>query len=215
MEKRPATGVGLLSLAYRAGGLLAVAMTATGATGCVERDPFSASDVAAADAFHASEAAAARERSAPRDPAGGKVTCTCDAEGGLHVQAPHRAVVRAVETSIDAEAEITMPERPPGTRIRQTVSLGFVGDGKLTAIPSRGGPWNVPDALLPPHQHRVPDRPVGYVRYGYGGAPGYASRSYTHQGFGGRASSAGSRGRVGVRGGGRRAGSPGGARAPR
>lgn len=163
--------------------------SAVTAIGCVDRDPFNASDVAAADAFHAREAEKARMASSP--PSAQTVRCRCDEEGNLHVHAPRGSTVRAAqrEGDDDAEAEITVPERRPGTPIRQTVSLGFVGDGKLTQTPSHGGPWNVPDGLLPKHAHGMPDRPYVGPRYyaparfyGYGG---YGQAAYTPRGLGG------------------------------
>jgi hypothetical protein len=161
---------------------LAFALTAIG---CVDRDPYSANDVAAADAFHARQSAIAL-RNAPESggaTAAGKVRCRCDAEGGLHVEAPQgsKVVPMRADTSEDAEAEITLAERRAGRPIRQTVSLGFIGDNKLNETPSR----NHGDALLPPHAHGVPDRPYAYgTSYGYGGprAYGYGAVSRGHGG---------------------------------
>lgn len=144
-----------------------VATLALSALGCVERDPFSAGDVAAADAFHASHLASATS-GVPADGAGAagsaterRVACACDAEGGLHVQAPADATVRAAESSEDAQATITLPAAEArGTRLRHTVSLGFAGDGKLTDIPSsRHAAWGDEGSA----------RGGTYVRYGYGG----------------------------------------------
>jgi hypothetical protein len=129
------------------------------ATGCIDREPFNPADVAAADAFHAREAAAASRASGP---SALDVSCRCDADGNLHVHAPQAAVVRPAEGLEDAAAEISVPGRPRGEPIRRTVSLGFIGDGKLTETAPRGGPWNAPDALLPPHAHGVADRPHEY-----------------------------------------------------
>ncbi|MBX3186177.1 MAG: hypothetical protein KF819_04145 [Labilithrix sp.] len=165
--------------------------SAVTAIGCVERDPFNAYDVAAANAFHAEQAAKAREASAPSTNATprGTVRCRCDEGGNLHVNAPQGSTVHRAEGQEDAEADITLPERRPGTPIRQTVSLGFIGDNKLTQSPSRGGPWNAPDGLLPHHAHGAPDHPHGH---GYGYAPagffgyGAASRApYRGGGIGG------------------------------
>lgn len=161
--------------------------------GCGERDPYNAYDVAAANQFHAQQREQAMAKSAP-DPdsftlsESSKVRCRCDADGGLHVTAPATAQVRPMTNGDreDAEAEIALAERPAGTRIRRTVSLGYVGDGPLTQVPSRGGPWNVPDALLPPHQHVEPRYPSVYTYgapfYGYRG--GYVG-SYGYGGYGG------------------------------
>lgn len=176
-----------------------------GLVGCEhgERDPYSANDVAAATAFHARQRAAAMRDSkgdARTDAASAKVRCRCDADGGLHVHAPAGAKVTVPETAseeeADAEAEIEVEVGPrPGTRIRNTVSLGFVGDAPLTQVPSRGGPWNVPDALLPIHSHGGGGTgyiTTGYVAYGGGyrggsgvrsGYPGYGP-GYTGGGFG-------------------------------
>lgn len=176
-------------------------LSSLSAIGCAERDPYNAYDVAAAHQFHIQQEAEATKR-APVDPntvgaarAVGPATvrCRCDEDGGLHVHAPQGSVVRVPEeaTREDAEAEITVPERKPGTPIRRTVSLGFVGDGPLTQSAGRGGPWNVPDALLPPHQHVEPRYPpvwgVGYAPYRgryYGGT--YSRGGYGSYGsFGG------------------------------
>ena len=185
------TAVTLLSLAC---GLFAMS-----AIGCVDRDPFSAHDVDAAAAFHNEQAAAVMRRSPDPAGAGANVRCRCDAEGGLHVEAPQGSTVRVVAqqpaTDEDAEAEISVPQRKAGTPIRETVSLGFIGDGKLSQSGGRGGSWNVPDNLLPAHAHGIPDRaPAGFVRVGYGGYGGYGyggPRGYTssYGGFGGRGSS--------------------------
>jgi hypothetical protein len=138
------------------------------ATGCIDRDPFHAADVAAADAFHAREASAATR---PSGPSGLDVGCRCDADGNLHIHAPQGARVRPAEGLEDAAAEISFPGQRRGEPIRRTVSLGFIGDGKLTETTSRGGPWNAPDALLPPHAHGFADRPHaygGFVNRGHG-----------------------------------------------
>lgn len=91
---------------------LAVALTAIG---CVDRDPHSASDVAEADAFLARQSARAL-RGAPEAgaaTAAGKVRCRCDADGGLHVEAPQGSNVVQVseESSEDAEVEVTFATR--------------------------------------------------------------------------------------------------------
>jgi len=183
-------------------------LSSLSAIGCADRDPYNAYDVAAAQQFHLQQEAEATKR-APVDPntvgavrAAGPATvrCRCDEDGGLHVNAPQGSVVRVPEeaTREDAEAEITVPERKPGTPIRRTVSLGFVGDGPLTQSPSRGGPWNVPDALLPAHQHVEPRYPpvwgVGFAPRGryYGGYGSYGS--YGSYGRGGSGGYGGSRG---------------------
>ncbi|MBS2013295.1 MAG: hypothetical protein JST00_10435 [Deltaproteobacteria bacterium] len=178
-------------------------MAAVGAVGCGEREPYNAYDVAAANQFQAEQRAQAMKQ-APADPNmfavsdPATVRCRCDAEGGLHVTAPEGARVRSMTNGDreDAEAEIALADRPAGTRIRRTVSLGYVGDAPLTQVPSRGGPWNVPDALLPPHQHVEPRYPSVYTYgapfYGYAGGRGFGGYGY---GAGGsRAPSAGAGG---------------------
>jgi len=190
------------------------ATLSVGAVGCIDRDPYDAGDVAAADAFHARQAAAAT-RAAPLDPgttgasgvpgartAGAdgsrSVRCRCDAEGGLHVEAPADARVTRPEGEADAQAEIALDdEARRGLPLRTTKSLGFIGDGKLSQSPSRGGPWNVPDALLPPHAHDEPRYGGGYAgyAYGYGGyAPRTYARGYGHGGYGGSRSTGSSSG---------------------
>lgn len=205
MQKPAASGVGVLSFTA------ACALFTTSAVGCVERDPFSANDVAAADAFHASQAAAATRRSVEPAAGGVKVACRCDAEGGLHVQAPQGATVTttSVDDGEDAAAEITMAEatageRAAGTRLRRTVSLGFAGDGKLTQLPSRSAPMNAPEG---------PVVGASYVGFGYGrGVPvrgarygGYGPSSGGHHaGAGGAgAGSAGGAGAASAGGGSR------------
>jgi hypothetical protein len=91
------------------------------------------------------------------------VRCGCDADGGLHVRAPQGSRVTVPEDDNPAyvsEAEVVLPDDPTIYR-RRSKSLGFIGDNKLTPGRSYGGPWNVPDALLPPHRHVMPS-------YGYG-----------------------------------------------
>lgn len=100
------------------------------------------------------------------------VRCGCDADGDLHVQAPQGSkVVRPEDAAFAAEAEVVLPDDEPPRPIRRTKSLGFIGDNKLGQSHTYGGPWAVPDALLPPHRHVEP-------RYGgYGGYGGYG-RAY-------------------------------------
>lgn len=106
------------------------------------------------------------------------VRCGCDADGGLHVSAPQGSRVTVPDDAIHpAEAEVVMPEERAAMRIRTTKSLGFIGDNKLTQTPSRGGPWNVPNALLPPHHHVEPH--YGAPR-GYGYAPAPPGYPYGH-----------------------------------
>ena len=93
------------------------------------------------------------------------VRCGCDADGDLHVSAPHGSQVTVPEDATHpAEAQIVLPDDRLGMPLRRTKSLGFIGDGKLTPSPSRGGPWNVPDALLPPHRHYAPSYGYRYYR---------------------------------------------------
>ena len=92
----------------------------------------------------------------------------------------------------DAEAEITLSDDAPGQPIRRTISLGFIGDNKLTETSSHGGPWNAPDALLPIHQHG------GGSYYGGGGSYYRGGSSYpVHSGGNGHGGlSPGGRGRI-------------------
>jgi hypothetical protein len=78
-----------------------------------------------------------------------------DERGGLIVQAPPGArVIRPEGSPYPAEVEILMPPPNEGRPLRVTKSLGYIGDGKLGENHSRyGGSYNVPDNLLPPHQH--------------------------------------------------------------
>ena len=153
-------------------------LTALAGTGCYGRDAVDPSEIIAEDV--------ARASAASRTPAGwhggagsgAHVTCRCDAEGGLHVAAPEGSQVRVAEgaSTEDAAAEITLPDEAPGQPIRRTKSLGFIGDNKLTETPSRGGPWNAPDALLPIHRHGGGSYSFrsSYGYSGYGGS-GYSS----------------------------------------
>ncbi|MBX3233242.1 MAG: hypothetical protein KIT84_20835 [Labilithrix sp.] len=107
------------------------------------------------------------------------VRCGCS-DDGLHITAPPGSKVTVPEdATYDAEAQIVLPDEAPGQPIRRTKSLGFIGDAPLTQTPSRGGPWNAPDALLPPHAHHEPY--YGLPRGGYGyRAPRYGyAPSYT------------------------------------
>jgi hypothetical protein len=107
------------------------------------------------------------------------VRCGCDADANLHVAAPQGSLVtRPEDASHAAEAQIVIPEDgPPRARpIRTSRSLGFIGDAPLTPSPSRGGPWNAPDAVLPPHTH-------GSWSNGGGYGSGYRSFGYGHSGF--------------------------------
>jgi hypothetical protein len=106
------------------------------------------------------------------------VRCGCDADANLHISAPQGSQVsRPEDATHDAEAQVVLPDDAP-VPLRRTKSLGFIGDAPLTQRPSRGGPWNVPDALLPAHRHIEPSYGVGYGyrSYGRGWVPsaGYA-----------------------------------------
>lgn len=104
------------------------------------------------------------------------VRCGCDRDGDLHVQAPQGSkVTRPEDATYDAEAQIVLPADEPGRPLRQSKSLGFIGDNKLGESRTRGGPWNAPDALLPPHRHVEPRYGGTYFRPYYGG---YYGRSY-------------------------------------
>jgi hypothetical protein len=83
------------------------------------------------------------------------------------------------------------PREPPATRLRQTVSLGFIGDGPLSDVHAQGydgGGYTYP--------------PSPYYGHGYGGGYGGSRRGYgapgVHQGFVG--GSSGSHGRFVGRG---------------
>lgn len=78
-----------------------------------------------------------------------------DDRGGLIVQAPPGArVIRPEGSPYPAEVEVLMPPPNEGRPLRVTKSLGFIGDNKLgQSGPRYGGSWNVPDNVLPPHQH--------------------------------------------------------------
>lgn len=85
------------------------------------------------------------------------VRCGCDRDGDLHIAAPQGSeVTRPLDATYEAEAQIVLPDEGRSLPLRQTKSLGFIGDNKLGASRSRGGPWNAPDGLLPPHQHIEP-----------------------------------------------------------
>jgi hypothetical protein len=99
------------------------------------------------------------------------IRCACDADGNLHVRAPQGGHVYVPEDATQpAEAEVVLDTAPPPPPIRRTVSLGFIGDDRLTELPSYGGPWDVPDGLLPPHEHREGS---GVVYGTYGGVVPY------------------------------------------
>jgi hypothetical protein len=116
-------------------------LLAHGALGCERRDPLDPHEFVAEETAriaHASPAAARGEA---------RVTCRCDADAGLHVVAAEGSIVTVPPDAArtDAEADIVVASErdeaseAPGGRLRHTVSLGFVGDGKLTEIPPRGG----------------------------------------------------------------------------
>ncbi|HVH46726.1 MAG TPA: hypothetical protein VM925_30500 [Labilithrix sp.] len=130
--------------------------------GCVEKEALDPGDVVREETVN---------RVGPPSRATARtVRCACDADGDLHIRAPQGSQVTVPEdASHPAEAEIVLPSEAPGTPLRQTKSLGFIGDGKLSSSASRGGPWNVPDALLPPHRHVEPR--YSPVAYGYLPAP--------------------------------------------
>ena len=108
-------------------------------TGCYGRHPLDPSET--------------EEAEVARSPSASHITSRCDASGGLHVTAPQNAAVVARD-SVDAQIEISIaePETDTGPS-RRTRSLGFVGDAPLTQSRTYGGPWNVPDGLLPIHPH--------------------------------------------------------------
>ena len=108
------------------------------------------------------------------------VRCGCDADGGLHIAAPQGSRVSRSEDA-PAEAEIVLADAAPAP-LRRSKSLGFIGDNPLGQSRSYGGPWNVPDAVLPPHRHVEPR--YGFGGYGYrgGNAPAlpYGGASIAH-----------------------------------
>ena len=154
-------------------GLLTV-LFAVAAAGCIGRDPLDpSSELIARDLARPSRAPAS---------GGEKLTCRCDAEGGLHIRAPEGSTVRGTERAglEDAEAEITLPEDTPSQPMRHTKSLGFIGDNKLTETPPGGGSWN--------YGHGGGYYGGGYHGGGYYGGGygrGYASSGRGYSGFGG------------------------------
>ncbi len=129
------------------------------ASGCVDRDPEMPHDMR----WELDARGAPLPPRAPRGPAETTVAVRCDGDGSLHMRAPDHARVTRPDAADDGgEIEIAYepPPPPPRRPLRTTKSLGFIGDGKLTSSPSRGGPWNAPDGLLPPHAHGG-SRPFG------------------------------------------------------
>jgi hypothetical protein len=116
------------------------------ATGCAEKEAVDPGSVLREETV---------DRIAPPSRATSRtVRCGCDDDSGLHVSAPPGSRVTVPEdASYAAEAQIVLPEDDRPIPLRRSKSLGFIGDGKLGQTPSRGGPWNVPDGLLPPHRH--------------------------------------------------------------
>ena len=99
----------------------------------------------------------------------------CD-DDGLHITAPPGSRVTVPDDAThDAEAQVVLPYDGEGRPIRVTKSLGFIGDNPLTQSSSRGGPWNVPDALLPQHTHHQQSYGTRYHGGGhsYSYSPGY------------------------------------------
>jgi hypothetical protein len=145
--------------------LLALAPLVT--SGCLEKEATDPSMIVRAES---------PPQSAPLRGGGSRaVRCGCDADGGLHVRAPAGSRVFVPDdASLGAEAEIIVPEEARPAPLRRVRSLGFIGDGKLTESRSRGGPWNAPDAVLPPHQHVQPY----YGPTGYGYHPSYRAHAY-------------------------------------
>lgn len=172
----------------RTGELLVLAcVSVTGALGCgVESQAYQALDPSAEVRANA-----------------GAVRCAADEEGNLHVHAPPGArVTLPPDAPEGATAEIAYggedhatQQMPRPVRPR-SISLGFIGDGKLTETPNHGDRWSygTHDNLLPPHAHGawVSSHGYGYgygyghggAGYGYGYPRGYGSGT-TH-GYGGR-----------------------------
>jgi hypothetical protein len=126
-----------------------------------------------------------REEGVARAPAGASsrtVRVGCD-DDGLHIRAPQGSRVTVPDdATYPAEAEIAVEEDVPARPLRRTKSLGFIGDNKLTPTPSRGGPWNVPDGLLPPHEHVEPRYDVVpfFAPYAYRGRVAVVLPAPTH-----------------------------------
>lgn len=139
--------------------------------GCVDKEAADPGEVVRAETV---------DRIAPPSRATSRtVRVGCD-DDGLHITAPPGSQVTIPDDAThQAEAQIVLPADEPGP-IRRVKSLGFIGDNPLTQTPSRGGPWNAPDAVLPKHSHHEPN--YGFGR-SYGGrfrssyAPGYVSPS--------------------------------------
>lgn len=170
-----------------------VLVLAFAASGCERRDPLDPHELIAEETARVARASAVRQAAGD----GAHVTCRCDDEGGLHVAAPEGSIVTVPSDAAraDAEADIIVPSEPsepPGTRLRHTVSLGFVGDGKLTEIPPQGG-YDDGGFYYPPAPY-----------YGFGG--GGSHRSIGGGGFHGGISRGGSIGGGGFHGGGFRGG---------
>jgi hypothetical protein len=117
--------------------LLSVATT-LGSVGCVERDPFTANDVAAPP------------------------PCTCAAPESRspspREEVPAASSPLSLPPPEPTDAQEAPAPRRPGTRLRETVSLGYAGDGKLTQIGMRRDWFD-----------DSPPVTVGYPLYGYGG----------------------------------------------
>ena len=113
-------------------------LLAYASSGCERRDPLDPHEYVAEETARVARASAASQPAA-----GAHVTCRCDDEGGLHVAAPEGSIVTTPTDAAraDAEADIIVASEPseaPGTRLRHTVSLGFIGDNKLTETPPYG-----------------------------------------------------------------------------
>ena len=90
---------------------------------------------------------------------------------------PCGAAVETLSAPADAVPVTPLVAPRPGTRLQQTVSLGYAGDGRLTQIPTRREWWGDRDR-----------GPVAYGGYGYGyggrGAPrGSHAAQAPSQGF--------------------------------
>ena len=111
--------------------ILFPAFTAIAALGCERREANDPSDFIAAETARVAYAERVRTRA--------HVVCRADAEGGLHVVAPAGSTVEFANEGTDAQADIFFADEGPSQPIRRTISLGFIGDNKLTETPPGNG----------------------------------------------------------------------------
>lgn len=137
-------------------------------TGCADKESIDPGTLLREEIASASSGDTVNRIGPPSRATSRTVRCECDEEGDLHVRAPEGSRVFRPDDGDAAAAEVVLPDDPAPAPFRRTKSLGFIGDGKLGASRVHGGPWAVPDALLPPHSHGAP------TGYGYG----YRARGY-------------------------------------